>query len=939
MARAAAALEGFSGLRNRRAIVDRRRLAERIDGVVGDRQPDAPTTRAAVLAVLKDAMTHGRSEILGRLEGGAGGSEVTRAHCYLVDQVVRALFDFVTAKVHRAANPTAAERLSLVALGGYGRGELAPYSDVDLMFLLPYKQTPWGEQVVEHMLYQLWDLGLKVGHSTRSIDEAIRLAKSDLTIRTSLLEARYVWGDQALFLELKERFGRDVVAGTGPDFTEAKLAERDERHQRMGDSRYVLEPNVKDGKGGLRDLHTLYWIAKYLYRVETTPELVEHGVLTAAEARTFQRCEEFLRTVRCWVHALAGRPEERLTFDLQPELAKRLGYADRAGTRGVERFMKHYFLVAKEVGDLTRIFCAALEEQHKRKKKSFLPRLGLRRREVEGFQVEGERINVASPDAFEKDPVKLVRLFHVAHERGLDIHPNAVKEITRSLRLVDRRLRENPEANRLFMEILASRKDPEVILRRMNETGVFGRFVPDFGRVVAQMQHDMYHVYTVDEHTIRAIGILAKIESGEFKDDHPLSAEIIHKLQMRRALYLAVLLHDIAKGRGGDHSVLGEQVALELGPRLGLEPAETETVAWLVRWHLAMSSTAFKRDLDDPKTILDFVALVQSPERLKLLLILTVADIRAVGPTVWNGWKGQLLRELYHRAEEAMGGRLDARGQRVTAAKDVLRKRLADWTEAELDGHLARAPDSFWLSADIETHERLARLMREADRTKAPLTVDTRVSRFRAVTEVTIYTADHPGLFSRLAGAMAASGASIVDARIFTTTDGMALDVFWIQDADGKAFDRPDRLARLSAAIEQTLSGRLKLHEELPKRRGKLPTRAEVFRVEPQVLIDDTASNTHTVVEVVGRDRPALLYDLTRALFRLSLTISHARISTYGERAVDVFYVKDLFGLKVTQQGKLDALRQRLLEVFDAPAPPDEDDRKARGRAAEAPAS
>jgi [protein-PII] uridylyltransferase len=919
MARSAAALESFKALRAKRAIVDRRRLMERIEGVVGDRRPDTPTTRAAVLAVLKDAMAHGRDEIRVRLEAGVGGSEVTQAHCFLVDQVVRALFDFVTGRVCRAANPTAAERVSLVALGGYGRGELAPYSDVDLMFLLPWKQTAWGEQVVEHMLYQLWDLGLKVGHSTRSIDEAIRLARSDLTIRTALLEARYVWGDQALFLELKDRFSREIVAGTGPDFTEAKLAERDERHQRMGDSRYVLEPNVKDGKGGLRDLHTLYWIAKYLYRVESLPALVEHGVLTQREARTFQRCEAFLRTVRCWLHALAGRPEERLTFDLQPELARRLGYTDHAGTSGVERFMKHYFLVAKEVGDLTRIFCAALEEQHKRRKKSFLPRLGLRKREVEGFLIEGDRINVAAPDDFRKDPIKLIRLFHVAHERGLDIHPNAVREITRNLRLIDRRLREDAEANRLFMEILASRKDPEIILRRMNETGVFGRFVPDFGRVVAQMQHDMYHVYTVDEHTIRAIGILARIESGELKNDHPLSAEIIHKLQMRRVLYLAVLLHDIAKGRGGDHSVLGEKVAEELGPRLGLEPAETETVAWLVRWHLAMSSTAFKRDLDDPKTILDFVALVQSPERLKLLLILTTVDIRAVGPGVFNGWKGQLLRELYNRAEEAMGGRLEARGQRVAAAKDALRERLADWPADAIEAHLGRPPDSFWLSTDLDTQERLARLMREADRNEAPLTVDTRVSRFQAVTEVTIYTADHPGLFSRLSGAMATSGASIVDARIFTTSDGMALDVFWIQDADGKAFDRPDRLARLSTAIEQTLSGRLKLHEELPKRRGKLPVRAEVFRVEPQVLIDNTASNTHTVVEVVGRDRPALLYDLTRQLFRLSLSISHARIATYGERAVDVFYVKDLFGLKVTQQGKLDAIRQRLREVLKEP--------------------
>ena len=910
-------------LGNKRAIIDRRALGPRLDALVADLPPGSPALRQALLGALKEALAHGRAEISGRLERGASGAELMRASCFLIDQLIRCLYDFTTAHVFRVTNPTVAERLGLVAVGGYGRAELAPYSDVDLLFLLPYKQTPWGEQVVEYMLYTLWDLGLKVGHATRSVDECLRLARGDLSIRTALLESRYVWGDQALFVELKARFDQDVVAGSGPDFVEAKLVERDARHQRMGDSRYLLEPNIKDGKGGLRDLHTLFWIAKYLYRVDTVAALVDLAVLNPEEYRTFAKAEEFLRTVRCHLHHLAGRAEERLTFDVQPELANRLGYTDHAGTRGVERFMKHYFLIAKDVGDLTRIFCAALEEQHRHRKRLRFPRLGLRSREIDGFLVEGDRINVVSEDAFEQDPVKLIRLFHLAHERDLDIHPNALRLITRSLRLIDRRLRRDAEANRLFMEVLASRKDPETTLRRMNEAGVFGRFVPDFGRVVAQMQHDMYHVYTVDEHTIRAIGVLAKIENGAFAEDHPLSAGLIHKIQMRRVLYLAVLLHDIAKGRGGDHSRIGAEIAERLGPRVGLSAAETETVAWLVRWHLAMSSTAFKRDLDDPKTIEDFVRLVQSPERLKLLLVLTVADIRAVGPGVWNGWKGQLLRELYSRAEAYMlgGHALEGQAARAEHLKATLRQRFGDWPDAEVERQLSRGPDSFWLSADPETHERWARLMREADRQGAPLTVDTRVSRFHAVTEVTVYTADHAGLFSRLAGAMAASAASIVNARIFTTNDGMALDVFWIQDTAGNAYDRPEHLARLSATIERTLGGDFKPHQELPKRRDRLPSRAAVFTVEPQVLIDNEASNTHTVIEVNGRDRPALLYDLTRALFDLSLGISQARIATYGERAVDVFYVKDQFGLKVTEESKLDAIRQRLTKALDGVDP------------------
>jgi [protein-PII] uridylyltransferase len=912
-----------SELRNKRAIVDRGALQAELEALARDLGAGAPAFRPTLLDRFKAALAAGRDELKRRFEAGLSGSELMRAHAFLMDQLLRCLYDLITGHIYRATNPTSGERLTLVAIGGYGRAELAPHSDIDIMFLRPYKATAWGEQVVEYMLYLLWDLGLKVGHATRSVDECLRLARDDLTIRTALLEARYVWGEQALYLELKRRFADEVVANTGPDFVEAKLAERDERHQRLGDSRYVLEPNIKDGKGGLRDLHTLYWIGKYLYQVEAGAALVEHGVFTAAEYARFVKAEDFLRTVRCHLHYLTDRAEERLTFDLQPELARRLGYTDHAGSRGVERFMKHYFLVAKDVGNLTRIFCAALEDQHRRRPRFRFPRLGARRREVDGFVVDGSRIDLAQGQGFSDDPVKMIRIFHLAHERGLDIHPRALQLITRSLRRIDRRLRRDPEANRLFMEILASRRNPETTLRRMNEAGVFGRFVPEFGRVVAQMQHDMYHVYTVDEHTIRAIGVLARIESGEYADEHPLSTELMPKIQMRRVLYLAVLLHDIAKGRGGDHSVLGEEVANRLGPRLGLDPAETETVAWLVRWHLAMSSTAFKRDLDDPKTIEDFVALVQSPERLRLLVVLTVADIRAVGPGVWNGWKGQLLRELYWRAEEYMlGGHSGlSRSARAAEIKAELARALADWGGDEVARHLARGPDSFWLSADLETQERWARLMRDAEREGRPLTIDTRINRFQSVTEVTIFTADHPGLFSRLAGAMAASGASIVNARIFTTNDGMALDVFWIQDLEGKAFDRADRLARLSYTIERTLFGEIKLTQELPKRPSKLPARTEVFTVEPRVLIDNNASNTHTVVEVNGRDRPALLYDLTRAFFDLSLSISQARIATYGERAVDVFYVKDVFGLKIESESRLKAMRERLLAAL-TPKPP-----------------
>ena len=904
----------MGSITRQRDIIDRRALTERLSLVVGSVQAPA-LDRSAFVAPLKVALTAGRAEIRRRFEATGDGAATIREQCFLIDQLIRALFDLVTQVIYPLPNPTSGERLAIIAVGGYGRGELAPYSDIDLLFLLPYKRTPHTEQVVEYLLYLLWDLGLKIGQSTRSVDECLRQAKSDLTIRTALLEARYLWGDQALFNEFKKRFDSDIVKGSAAQFVASKLAERDARHKRLGDSRYQLEPNIKEGKGGLRDLHTLFWIAKYIYRTDDVGKLVDLGVLSAEESQRFDRAQKFLWTVRCHIHYLAGRAEERLTFDLQTEIGRRMGYTDHAGSRGVERFMKHYFLVAKDIGDLTRIFCAILEADQKHKRRLSWVRWGNGRRSLGGFVVDGEWLTIASEDFFKKNPPALLRLFQVAQQHELDIHPRALRAASLSLRLINQQLRDNSEANRLFLEILTSRKDPETVLRRMNEAGVLGRFIPDFGRVVAQMQYDMYHVYTVDEHTLFAIGILHKIESGLLKEELPLATQLMPTIVSRRALYLAVLLHDIAKGRGGDHSEIGEQIALKLGPRLGLSVEETETVAWLVRWHLLMSSTAFKLDIGDRQTIGNFVERVQSPERLKLLLVLTVADIRAVGPKVWNGWKAALLRELYHRAIELISGGLSGEGResRAAAAQAAARRLLPDFSEPEFATFVSRGYSYYWLSFDAPTHSRHARLMREAEASGAPLTVEKRVDPYRSVTEITLYTADHPGLFSRIAGALAVSGANIVDAKIITMSNGMALDTFWVQDSNGGPFDRPDKLAKLAVVFENVLSGDLKPHREL-SHPPAFPSRTRVFMVTPRVLLDNKASGSHTVIEVNGRDRPGLLFEVTRALTGLNLQVSSAKISTYGEKVVDVFYVKDLFGHKIEHSAKLAEI-QRTLEV------------------------
>ena len=898
---------------NRRGLIDRRNVAEQLAELTGE----GTALRQSATGILRTAMDAGRAEIARRLaERPTRGNAAAAAQAYLTDQLLRLAYDFATQRLHPLGNPTTAERLTLVAVGGYGRGEMAPFSDVDIAFITPWKATGWSEAVIESMLYTLWDLGLKVGQSSRSLDETIRMAKSDLTIRTALLEARYVWGDQTLYDEAAARFDAQVVAGTSRSFVTDKLAERDARHKRMGDSRYVVEPNLKEGKGGLRDLHTLFWIGKYLHRVGSVAELVDKGLLTAPELHRFEKAEDFLWAVRCNLHLIAGRAEDRLTFDVQPEIARRMGYAGRPGRAPVERFMQHYFLTAKTVGDLTGVFLAHLDDSLAPKGRRFaLSGLMRAPRRLSGFVLDRGRLTLPADDWFRRDPARLIEMFAVADEQGLEIHPTAMRAANRDAKLIDAGVRHDARANALFMAVLTSPRDPETVLRWMNEATVFGRFVPDFGRVVAQMQFDMYHHYTVDEHSIRAIGLVSRIERGELGDDHPIVTAILRQTSMRRVLYAAVLLHDIAKGRGGDHSILGAEIALKLCPRFGMSAAETETVAWLVRHHLLMSATAFKRDLSDFKTILDFAEVVQSPERLRLLLALTVVDIRAVGPGVWNGWKRQLLGDLFEAAEEVLrlGHKQTGRSERIAAKQANLAIALgrdAD-TMAPWD---KRLPESYWIAEPDDILLANARLVESAgDR---PLTVAAQVYPARGATLVTVYAPDNAGLFYRLAGAIHLAGASIIDARIHTTRDGMALDNFLVQDPFGRMFDEAGRLQRLEAAIEEALTNRVPLSERLAARPLARP-RADAFAVAANVLIDNKASNRYTVIEVNARDRPALLSALAFALFESKVTIRSAHIATYGERAVDTFYVTDLFGDKVEGVLRLKSLERRLLDAAE----------------------
>ena len=898
-----------------RAIIDRRALGERIDALA---EGKGEVARGEIVTLLRDALAAGRAELAARLEARpSAGHEITGGHAFLIDQIVRLIHDHVVMHVFPVANRSSGERLAIMAVGGYGRAEMAPHSDVDIAFFTPTRRAPWCEQVIEATLYYLWDLGLKVGHSSRTPDDAVRLAKDDLTIRTAMLEGRYLWGDRSLYEEVRTRFGAEVVTGTERQFVAEKLVERNARHKRMGDSRYVVEPNVKDGKGGLRDLQTLYWIGKYIHKVRSASELVDVGLLSESEYRSFRRAESFMLAVRCHLHALTGRAEDRLTFDLQRAVAERMKFAERPGKSAVERFMQFYFLQAKRVGSLTGVFLAHIDEQFAqgRVRRGFLAGFTARPRMLKGYRVFGGKIAAPSDDWFRADPVRLIEVFQLAEAEGLEIHPATMRQANRDAGLIRDDVRRDPRANALFLDLLAGRKDPETVLRWMNEANVFGRFVPDFGKVNAQMQFDMYHHYTVDEHTIRAIGLLSRIERGELKEDHPRSSRLIHKVKSRRVAYVAVLLHDIAKGRHGEHSVLGAAVAEELCPRFGMSEEETELVAWLVRHHLLMSATAFKRDLTDPKTIEDFVGRVESLDRLRHLLILTAVDIRAVGPGTWNSWKRQLLGELYDAAQERLrlGHMRTGRRERVAGKKEAVRDALGE-RAALVDELAATFGDAYWIAEPVDIIAlNLAQFAAGRD-DHGQLSVHCEVYPARGATLVTVIAADHPGLFYRIAGGIHLAGANIIDARIHTSTTGWAVDNFLVQDPHGRPFEEPRQLARIEQAIGDALANRIELVPKLAQR--PLPiSRSQAFDVRPRVAFDNDASSRFTVLEVAARDRPALLNRLARALFESKLMVQSAHVTNYGERAVDTFYVTDLLGAKVESAERLEQIERALLEA------------------------
>ncbi len=890
-----------------------------VEAAIAD-MPGNSGVRGAVVQVLAAAQEVGRARIAEAFAvEPKAARRVLRAYAYLTDGILREVLHVAMTRLHPNPTPTQGERMAVMAVGGYGRGEMAPYSDVDLLFVTPWKVTGKVESIIESCLYMLWDLRWKVGHASRTVKDCLRLGKDDFTIRTTFLEMRQIAGDDALAEELQTALRDQLFAGTIGEFIEAKLEERATRHKKQGGQRYMLEPNVKEGKGGLRDLQALYWIAKYLHGVDKAAELVPLGVFTQDEYDAFDAAERFLFAIRCHLHLIAGRAQDQLTFDNQVQIAERMGYEDHGGRRAVEHFMQAYFRHATRVGELTRIFLTALEASHVKQEPGLFGFLrgrkrGRRKKLKPGYAVKQNRLTVEDEAAFFTDKLNILRIFEEALRTGYLLHPDAMRMISARLDLIDEELRRDPEANRIFLDLLLKHGNPERALRRMNELGVLGAFLPEFGEIVAMMQFNMYHSYTVDEHTIQVVSTLAQIEREELLEELPVASGILARGVNRKVLYIACLLHDLGKGRKEDHSILGARIARSLCPRLGLKPAECETVEWLVRYHLLMSDMAQKRDISDPRTVRDFAKAVKTRERLDLLTVLTVCDIRGVGPDTWNNWKATLLRGLHRTTSIALDTGLEDlnRDKLESEAKRALREALEGWEKSDLRTEMGRHYGPYWQGLDLPSQVTFAEMLRDLGEDE--IRIDTRRDLDRDATRVCFALADHPGIFSRLAGALSLVGANVVDARTYTSKDGFATAVFWVQDSDGNPYEEA-RLPRLKGMIDKTLKGEVVASEAL-ERRDKIKKRERPFDVPTNITFDNDGSEIYTIIEVDTRDRPGLLYDLTKTLAANNVYIASAVIATYGAQVVDTFYVKDMFGLKLHAQSRQDSLERKLRDAI-----------------------
>jgi [protein-PII] uridylyltransferase len=889
----------------------RRVEAQAEKGFEGEPAERADRKRRLRLELLRQHLSSNVNFLRAAHLGGASGQQSVQAYAAFMDGFLVTLFRLA---VHDARHEgTAPVPIVLVALGGYGRGELHPLSDLDLLLLYDGEMGPHIQRVTQGLLYTLWDLGLQVGHAVRSLPDCVAMARTDFTSRTSMQQARYLVGDRRLFNRFRKVLAENVYRKDFAQFLETALAERDQRYRKFGGSPYMGEPNVKESAGGLRDIHTAMWLASTKFGTRTLQELKDKRLITDREQKMADAALTFLWRVRNELHFISGHKNDVLGREIQPQIAKNFGYVGDDMSLAVEKFMRDYYLHARVIHRVSKRLIARCRETLSR------PRPVQRRLRQEaladGLYVLDGQLHLVEPDgrAFREDPTRLMKVFWHSHRLGLELGVDVERALDDSLDLVDEAFQRSAEVRDLFLAICRNWGRTALTLGEMHELGLLGRYLPEWGALTCLVQYDVYHKFTADQHSLLAVENLEALAPGQSAESEGI-AEVLNELARPDLLMLGMLLHDIGKGKGHGHVAKGIPLIQALTARLGLPAEDADAVILLVAHHLTLSHTAQRRDIDDPKTVTSLAEVVGNPERLRMLYLLTFADMRAVGPGVMTGWMARILWELFTRTLARLtGGRLERPSREKVVERVVGEMRGA---RSGVVAHLAMMSDRYLTTTSAQ---RIAAHLRLVERLEEDV-VATELFHHPDLdsSELVIVTKDVPGLFALIAGTLAAEGINILSAQIHTRADGIALDTFQVNDPFGEAVTEDARWRRTLGALRRVLVGEQTVEELMAARRSGRPA-ATTVAGPPKITVDNQLSDTHTVVEVKCPDRVGLLYLITRTFQALGLDIGSARIATEIEQAYDTFYVTDHQGRRLEDPVQMDRLRDALEDALVKP--------------------
>jgi len=873
----------------------------------------APERRRLRLEFFRQALAEGYDSLKVRHAEGASGQESVRTHARLMDDVILSLTRLIAADA--VADGLAATPQVVMALGGYGRGELHPLSDVDLMVIYDGKMSPYVQRMMQELLYSLWDLGLHVGHSLRSLDDCVAMARTDFPSRTSMQEARFLAGDRRLFARFQRVLREEVFRRDFGQFLETTLMERDARYRKHGASPYIGEPNVKESAGGLRDMHTAMWLGEAKFGARTLRELADKGLITPREQAAADAALTFLWRVRNELHFFSGHKNDVLTRDLQPRIAKNLGYENDATSLGVERFMRDYYLHARVIHRVSKRLIARCQETLSRRGSA-----QRRRRQqalADGLVFFDGRLHLADrdPSQLRVDPARLMKVFWHLHRLGCELSLDLERAVEDALHLVDDAFRRSGAVCELFLDICRNWGRACQTFSEMHELGLLGRYLPEFGALTCLVQYDVYHKFSADQHSLLAVEHLEALAPGQSAESEG-AAPVLSEVEKPELLMLGMLLHDIGKARGHGHVAKGIPLVRELTARMGLPSADAAAVEFLVAHHLTMSHVAQRRDIDDPKTVTDFAAVVGDPQRLRMLYLLTYADMRAVGPGVLTPWRARILHELYTRTLDLLTG-----GRVAKPSRTQLAERLHAAAKGEVDlqavkAHLAMMADRYLESTGVQRMAEHLRMLGELG--EAPVVTALFQHPDLGSSDLVVVTRDLPGLFSLIAGTLAASGVNIISAQIHTRADGIAIDTFQVNDPAGDVVGSAAHWARPLDALRAVITGEQSVEALLARRRA-LGREATGPGGPPKIALDNQLSDSATVIEVKCPDRLGLLYLITRALAGLGLDIVSARIATEIDQAFDTFYVQDREGRKLEDPDTLERARVGLEQALAQP--------------------